>query len=83
MNFDYTFNKENSNSLNLENEYCAPNTDRYTSKYLNEIQSRTNKSLINSNSLSVSRDIIKEEIKEKESDKKDDKINNNSNNNNN
>ena len=83
MNFDYTFNKENNNSLNLENEYCAPNTDRYTSKYLNEIQSRTNKSLINSNSLSVSRDIIKEETKEKESDKKDDKINNNSNNNNN
>ena len=83
MNFDYTFNKENNNSLNLENEYSAPNTDRYTSKYLNEIQSKTNKSIINNNSLSVSREIIKEETKEKESDKKDDKINNNSNINNN
>ena len=85
MNFDYTYNKENNNSLNLEKEYNAPNTDRYTSKYLNEIHSRANKSLMNNNSLSVSRDIIKEEAKEKESDKKDDKINdsNNKNNNNN
>ena len=80
MNFDYTFNKEITNSLNLENENSAPNTDRYTSKYLNEIQSKTNKSIINNNnSLSISRDIIKEETKEKESEKKEDKTNENKN----
>ena len=80
MNFDYTYNKEITNSLNLEKENSAPNTDRYTSKYLNEIQSKTNKSIINNNnSLSISRDIIKEETKEKESEKKEDKTNENKN----
>jgi len=80
MNFDYTYNKEITNSLNLEKENSAPNTDRYTSKYLNEIQSKTNKSIINNNnSLSISKDIIKEETKEKESEKKEDKTNENKN----
>jgi len=76
MNFDYTFNKENNNSLNLERNYNPPNTDRYTSRYSCDIQSRSNKSIINNNSQSLSQSIIKEETKEKESEKKEDKTDN-------
>ena len=75
MNFDYTFNKENTNSnINLEHDYKPPNTDRYSCNYLNEIQNQTNKIISNNNNSIIIKSNIDEENKDKIKDKDDKKI---------